>query len=129
MREGADQFGDGISDGGPGNDIVLGGGANDVVRGGDGDDALYGGPRLDVYDCGAGNDVAYVENALEGAVAAQHGCERVVTGDPSVTDQRFDGLAGARAPGQGHGRQRGRAAPRGGRRRVDRRTAPRDSRE
>jgi Ca2+-binding RTX toxin-like protein len=99
-REGADQFGDGRSDGGPGNDIVLGGGADDFVFGGDGDDALYGGARLDAYDCGAGNDVAYVENALEAAYATAHGCERVVTGDPSVGDPRFDGLNGASHPGK-----------------------------
>jgi Ca2+-binding RTX toxin-like protein len=99
-REGADQLGDGVSDGGPGNDIVLGGGANDRLQGGDGDDVLYGGARLDLYECGAGNDVAYVENALEGTVAAQRGCERVVIGDPSVTDLRFDGLGGAPHPGK-----------------------------
>ena len=68
-RDNIDQFGDGITDGGTGNDIVLGGGANDLIFGGDGDDSLYGGARLDRYDCGPGNDVAYVENTLEGAFA------------------------------------------------------------
>jgi Ca2+-binding RTX toxin-like protein len=100
---GADQFGDGISDGGPGSDIVLGGAANDRVSGGDGDDRLYGGAGVDAYDCGPGNDVAYVENALEGSVAAATGCERVVVGDPSVSDPRFDGLNGAPHPGKAVG--------------------------
>ena len=44
-RENADQLGDGLSDGGPGNDIVLGGGAPDVILGGDGDEAMSGAPR------------------------------------------------------------------------------------
>ncbi len=97
---GADQFGDGISDGGAGNDIVTGGGAHDVLVGGDGDDILYGGALLDAYDCGAGNDVAFVENALEGQVASARGCERVVIGDPSASDPSFDGLNGAQHPGK-----------------------------
>ena len=83
-----------MSDGGPGNDIVLGGGAPDFIRGGDGDDVLYGGQGLDRYDCGAGNDAAVVEFALEGAVAQTLGCERIVMGDPSTTDPSFDGLFG-----------------------------------
>jgi Ca2+-binding RTX toxin-like protein len=84
---------------------VLGGGANDRVSGGDGDDALYGGAGLDAYDCGPGNDVAYVENILEGAAAASAaaGCERVIAGDPSVGDPRFDGLNGAPHPGKAVG--------------------------
>ncbi len=102
-REGADQFGDGVSDGGAGNDIVLGGGANDVMTGGDGDDVLYGGPRLDAYDCGAGNDTAYVENTLEGTFASQRGCERVVIGDPSATNPRFDGLGESSHAGKATG--------------------------
>src|SRR5207237_4638829 len=101
--------GGGRADGGPGNDIVLGGGSNDFVFGGDGDDALYGGGRLDAYDCGAGNDVAYVENALEGTYASSHGCERVVVGDPSVADRRFDGLNGAAHAGKATGGSAGAA--------------------
>jgi Ca2+-binding RTX toxin-like protein len=102
-REGADQFGDGISDGGPGNDIVLGGNANDRVSGGEGDDRLYGGARTDLYECGPGNDVAYVENFAEGAFAAAAGCEQVVLGDPSVADFTFDGLNGAPHAGKSTG--------------------------
>jgi hypothetical protein len=47
--------------------------------------------------------VAYVENALEGLVAAQNGCEKVVLGDPSVSDPHFDGLNGAPHPGKAAG--------------------------
>ena len=100
-REAADQLGDGISDGGAGNDIVLGGGAIDRVSGGDGDDALYGGANPDLYDCGAGNDVAYVQSAVEATFAV--GCERIVMGDPSATDPRFDGLGGAPHAGKATG--------------------------
>lgn len=103
-REGADQFGDGISDGGPGNDIVLGGGASDRVSGGAGDDRLYGGARTDLYECGPGNDIAFVENAAEGFFAAAAGCEQVILGDPSVTDPAFDGLDGAPHAGKATGR-------------------------
>ena len=42
-------------------------------------------------------------NAVEGAFAATHGCERVVLGDPSVTDSRFDGLGGRSHPGKATG--------------------------
>ena len=96
----ADQFGDGISDGGAGNDIVLGGGGHDRINGGDGDDKLYGGALADAYDCGAGNDVAFVENTLEGQYASSHGCEQVIVGDPSVGNPAFDGLNGAAHPGK-----------------------------
>jgi hypothetical protein len=61
---------------------------------------LYGGPLLDLYDCGPGNDAAYVENVLEQTVAASRGCERVILGDPSASDPRFDGLDGAPHPGK-----------------------------
>jgi hypothetical protein len=64
---------------------------------------LYGGARLDIYDCGPGNDVAFVEHALEAAIAARAGCERIVVGDPSVNDPSFDGLAGAPHAGKATG--------------------------
>ena len=92
-----------MSDGGAGNDIVLGGGAPDLIQGGDGDDVLYGGTGLDRYDCGAGSDVAVVEFSLEGAVATTLGCERIVMGDPSVSDPTFDGLFGTAHPGKATG--------------------------
>jgi Ca2+-binding RTX toxin-like protein len=82
------------------NDDIDGGAGNDTIEGGDGDDVLYGGARLDRYDCGPGNDVAFVENALEGQVASSNGCERVVIGDPSISDPAFDGLNGAAHPGK-----------------------------
>ncbi len=64
---------------------------------------LYGGPRLDFYDCGPGSDVAYVESAVEGLLAASSGCEQVALGDRSVSDPRFDGLNGAQHPGKAAG--------------------------
>jgi len=73
------------------------------LQGGDGDDVLYGGTGLDRYDCGAGSDVAVVEFSLEGAVATTLGCERVVMGDPSVSDPTFDGLFGTAHPGKATG--------------------------
>ena len=82
---------------------MLGGTANDRVNGGEGDDRLYGGARTDIYDCGAGVDVAFVESAAEGLVAAANGCEQVVMGDPSVADRSFDGLNGAAHAGKATG--------------------------
>jgi Ca2+-binding RTX toxin-like protein len=79
---------------------VLGGGAADIVKGGDGDDILYGGAMVDRLECGAGNDLAVVESALEGNIARSLGCEAVVTGDPSVSDPNFDGLFGTPHPGK-----------------------------
>ena len=79
---------------------MIGGGAADFVRGGDGDDIVYGGALPDRIDCGAGNDVAVVENELEGNLARSLGCERIVIGDPSVSDPSFDGLFGTKHPGK-----------------------------
>jgi len=58
---------------------------------------------VDRYECGAGTDVAVVESALEGNIARSLGCERVVTGDPSVSDPSFDGLFGTPHPGKATG--------------------------
>ena len=75
---------------------MLGGSANDRVSGSDRDDRLYGGARTDLYACGPGNDVAFVEHAA-------CGCEQVIRGDPSVTDPPFDGLSGAPHAGKATG--------------------------
>lgn len=55
---------------------------------------LYVGAGLDRYDCGAGNDAAVVEFSAEGTLAKSLGCERIVMGDPSVSDPSSDGLFG-----------------------------------
>jgi hypothetical protein len=81
--------------GGPGNDLVKGGDGNDVEYGGDGNDtmyggrgadALYGGPgndtlyaladdnQIDIVDCGAGHDVAWL-NVREKGRYVIRGCE------------------------------------------------------
>ena len=105
IREGADQLGDGVSDGGAGNDIVLGGGAADIVKGGDGNDILYGGAMVDRLDCGAGTDLAVVESALEGQIAASLGCERDRHRRPLGERRELRRALRHAAPRQGDGRR------------------------
>ena len=72
--------------GGDGNDVEYGGEGNDVMWVGRGADAEYGGPgddvlhaladdnQLDIVDCGAGHDVAWL-NAAEKGKYVIRGCE------------------------------------------------------
>jgi Ca2+-binding RTX toxin-like protein len=72
--------------GGDGNDVEYGGDGNDTMYGGRGADALYGGPgndtlyaladdnQVDIVDCGAGHDVAWL-NAGEKGKYVIRGCE------------------------------------------------------
>ena len=72
--------------GGEGNDVEYGGEGNDSMWVGRGADAEYGGPgddvlhaladdnRLDIVDCGAGHDVAWLNGAEKGKYVIR-GCE------------------------------------------------------
>jgi Ca2+-binding RTX toxin-like protein len=78
--------GDDVIKGGDDNDVEYGGGGNDVMWVGRGVDTEYGGPgndvlhaladdnRLDVVDCGAGRDVAWLNVAEKGKYVVR-GCE------------------------------------------------------
>jgi hypothetical protein len=78
--------GNDVIKGGDGNDVEYGGEGNDVMWVGRGADAEYGGPgndvlhafadddRLDIVDCGAGRDVAWL-NVVEKAKYVIRGCE------------------------------------------------------
>ena len=78
--------GDDVIRGGDGNDVEYGGRGNDTMWVGRGTDAEYGGPgndvlhaladdnRLDVVDCGAGHDVAWLNVAERGKYVIR-GCE------------------------------------------------------
>jgi Ca2+-binding RTX toxin-like protein len=66
-------------DGGAGNDRLRSGGGTDMLTGGDGDDVLFmvaDDNKLDHADCGAGNDIVWV-NANESDAHAN--CETVKT--------------------------------------------------
>ena len=77
--------------GGPGNDALYGGTGNDVIWPGAGADVQFGGPgndvlhalandnQVDIIDCGAGFDVAYV---IEHDPVRLHGCEQVIRLSP-----------------------------------------------
>ena len=103
-RENADQLGDGVSDGGAGQRHRA-----RRRRG-----RLRPGRRRRRHPlrrraasiastAAPGNDAAVVENALEGSLASTLGCERIVMGDPSVTDASFDGLFGTPHAGKATG--------------------------
>ena len=78
--------GDDVIKGGEDNDVEYGGGGNDSMWVGRGADAEYGGPgddvlhaladdnRLDIVDCGAGHDVAWLNVAKKGEYVIR-GCE------------------------------------------------------
>jgi Ca2+-binding RTX toxin-like protein len=78
--------GDDLIKGGDGNDVEYGGDGNDTLYGGRGADSEYGGPgndtlyaladdnRIDIVDCGAGHDVAWL-NANEKGKYVIRGCE------------------------------------------------------
>ncbi len=104
---------DGIIDGGPGNDIIIAGPSEDRLAGGEGDDLLFGGLNgtvPDTYDCGPGNDYAFVENPDEAVIArSSQSCENIVVGDPSANDVRFDGLGATPHPGKTTGGAEGAA--------------------
>ena len=78
--------GDDLIKGGDGNDVEYGGDGNDTLYGGRGADSEYGGPgndtlyaladdnQIDIVDCGAGRDVAWL-NAKEKGKYVIRGCE------------------------------------------------------
>jgi len=78
--------GDDVIKGGEDNDVEYGGAGNDSMWVGRGADAEYGGPgedvlhaladdnRLDIVDCGAGQDVAWLNVAEKGKYVIR-GCE------------------------------------------------------
>ena len=78
--------GDDVIRGGDDNDVEYGGEGNDIMWAGRGADAEYGGPgndvlhaladdnRLDIVDCGAGRDVAWLNVAEKGKYVIR-GCE------------------------------------------------------
>lgn len=76
--------------GGSGNDVIVGGRGNDTLEGGEGDDVLYGSTGEDRYDCGRGEDWAFVDSTTEAKRAK--GCEHIVNGDPT-RDGAYDPVA------------------------------------
>lgn len=76
--------------GGSGDDVIVGGRGNDTLEGGEGSDVLYGSTGEDRYDCGPGEDWAFVDSTTEAKRAK--GCEHITNGDPT-RDGAYDPVA------------------------------------